>query len=830
MKKSKTFIAGMSLLLVLGLASCGAANDGSTADASSSVSTPDPVINVIPVTKTVKINVSSVDGATISLTGEGKQSDGTWLPGTKAVATINVEGEGKLVDWVSISGKRILPGSDGNYSFTVPNTDSELTVTLGSGAPLAHELNANDFPNISGDDLKDAEKVYGKFDELKTIISAASTINEEYEVGGTWFEKGNSSSDSLSPMNSIWGFHSKDNAHGSYSIYSNDVAHGDMTYEHYTNGPAHKEFEFGLVGENNFYSKVVDTISNDTGKTPGAKTSSDKLDLQILCEDGKTGQTSAYPAYDTYSFTDESVGKSAVHSFIGYGMLSTFFKGDSNSFNYIKKEVDASVETSDGEDPTYKYSFGTGYTITELSSTLSDDKKSVSIVISDYKDSGSTRYIRKATITIDGSYFITNVEYAFGEFEISKSGDDSITVAETPTKSNYTSYSFKKGVRSYCSEKTDLSSYCIDDFSIKFDYTMDIDGTETTYTCGGDDSGYKMQNGGKLRLSSSTKWNVTPTNSSDTIEGKCVLPEFVGVDEDDADVASVEEVKGSYSTNYYLTAKKEGTFHLLFNNFNGKIISIPVTVTAVQPVSVNSGMANEYFYAGGSIEFAPTVSPSKASQEVSVEITGDNSAEATLDKVEVKDEDDKVTGYKYKLSADKEGSVDIKITSTVDTKVSKTVTVGVYTKPTYATLKANLESYSFNLSEDFKVTYKSSYSSSTRQVYKNSSLTFSAYEDGKTYGQVHYVEKSSSSSYNYYWYYQLDKDTCDITIAKSSTLTDGKLDATELLNLTSLSGYIKITDVAAISNTALSAGFSYYTNKDTNYVTHHVLTMVDRIS
>ena len=123
MKKTKTFVAGMSLLLVLGLAGCGAEVPADSA----SVTKPDPIINVIPVDKTVKVEVGAVEGASVVLSGEGKQADGSFLPGSKAIAEITVTTAGKTSTGSTLMATALkirMVMANTNSSFRIPTAPS----------------------------------------------------------------------------------------------------------------------------------------------------------------------------------------------------------------------------------------------------------------------------------------------------------------------------------------------------------------------------------------------------------------------------------------------------------------------------------------------------------------------------------------------------------------------------------------------------------------------------------------------------------------------------------------------------------------------------------
>ena len=151
-------------------------------------------------------------------------------------------------------------------------------------------------------------------------------------------------------------------------------------------------------------------------------------------------------------------------------------------------------------------------------------------------------------------------------------------------------------------------------------------------------------------------------------------------------------------------------------------------------------------------------------------------------------------------------------------KVTKTLEFGVYEKPTYEAIHKAMLEKSFGISEDFKIPYQGYYGTSTSTLYKQSYITFSDYEEGKTYGTMKFAEKKSwgTGFYEYTYYYQMDPETLQITLSFTSDLdANGKLDPSTIVNKTSLSGMFKVQEVAFITESTLNVGVSYYSVKDT---------------
>ena len=251
MKKTKTFVAGMSLLLVLGLAGCGAEVPADSA----SVTKPDPIINVIPVDKTVKVEVGAVEGASVVLSGEGKQADGSFLPGSKAIAEITVTAAGKIVDWVDVNGNRVEdPDGDGKYEFFVPNSDCTVSVTLAEGLPVVNEIAADAYPSLTEEEIANPEAAYKAFEKLTEAIKKTEEVNQRFETGANFSLQCESilSEASLKPFATPLGFSESKDVKGVYEVGSNDVMKGVVTYTSSSKTNVF-EFENGKIGTDNFY-------------------------------------------------------------------------------------------------------------------------------------------------------------------------------------------------------------------------------------------------------------------------------------------------------------------------------------------------------------------------------------------------------------------------------------------------------------------------------------------------------------------------------------------------------------------------------------------------
>lgn len=801
MKKTKTFVAGMSLLLVLGLAGCGAEVPADSA----SVTKPDPIINVIPVDKTVKVEVGAVEGASVTLSGEGKQADGSFLPGSKAIAEITVTAAGKIVDWVDVNGTRVEdPDGDGKYEFFVPNSDCTVSVTLAEGLPVVNEIAADAYPSLTEEEIANPEAAYKAFEKLTEAIKKTEEVNQRFETGANFSLQCESilSEASLKPFATPLGFSESKDVKGVYEVGSNDVMKGVVTYTSSSKTNVF-EFENGKIGTDNFYrsqKKLSNSPSSTTGQL-NVSHGTDSVDLQRVVADDMTAEQGFVAA----DMTRKSEAEAATKSWIGFGLLDSYLNGGRYAFNSITKtETDATDEGAEPVAPTY--AFLKEHKLKKFESKLAEDKKSVVITIEEeynQRDASYKPYFAKRIleITIDGSGFLSNVDYSWTEFDSSKVTDGVYNDSETSRAVNTFHFDAQKGFRKM-EEKVDMTPYCLTGgYSMKFNYKLDVDGK--TQTIEGD--GTSMQVGGTIEFSSysSSPFVMTPLEE-DAGKPKFVQPIFLGIDDADKDFISL--TPGS------ITAKKEGQVTFRFDNGLGYISEFPVKITDILPYEISASLSASTLFLGDSATITASISPKKASQDIRVVLPEDDPTKSTVKENVVENEDGTSTKT-WTITPTALGQSSVTLIANANEKVTKTLEFGVYEKPTYeAVHKAMLEK-SFGVSEDVTVHYTSNYgSSSTSTLRKGSCLTFSEYGEGLTYGEVLFLEKAN---YKSTYYYQLDPETLALTISCDKTLdANGKLDPTKIIDKTSWPGYLKICSLSIITEGVIDAFISYYNVKN----------------
>lgn len=807
MKKTKTFVAGMSLLLVLGLAGCGA----EVPTDSASVTKPDPIINVIPVDKTVKVEVGAVEGASVVLSGEGKQADGSFLPGSKAIAEITVTAAGKIVDWVDVNGNRVEdPDGDGKYEFFVPNSDCTVSVTLAEGLPVVNEIAADAYPSLTEEEIANPEAAYKAFEKLTEAIKKTEEVNQRFETGANFSLQCESilSEASLKPFATPLGFSESKDVKGVYEVGSNDVMKGVVTYTSSSKTNVF-EFENGKIGTDNFY-RSQKKLSNSPSSTAGKLNVSygtDSVDLQRVVADDMTAEQGFVAA----DMTKKSEAEAATKSWIGFGLLDTYLNGGKYAFNSITKtETAATDESTEPAAPTY--AFLKEHKLKKFESKVAEDKKSVVITIEEeynQRDASYKPYFAKRIleITIDGSGFLSNVDYSWTEFDSSKVMDGVYNDSEASRAVNTFHFNAQKGFRKMA-EKVDMTPYCLTGgYSMKFDYKLDVDGK--TQTIEGD--GTSMQVGGSLEISYSNSPFVMTPLEEDAGKPKFVQPIFLGLDDAAKEYMSYEPG----STSSKITAKKEGKVTLRFDNGLGYISEFPVTITEVLPYEISASLSTSTLFLGDSATITASISPKKASQDISVVLPEDDPTKSTV-KENVVENADGTTTKTWTITPTAIGQSSVTLVANANEKVTKTLEFGVYEKPTYeAVHKALLEKF-FGISEDVTVHYTSNYdSASTSTLRKGSYLTFSEYGEGLTYGEVLFFEKGSRNDYKTTYYYQLDPETLALTISCDKTLDEnGKLDPSKIVDKTNFPGYLKICSLTVITEGVIDAFISYYTVKN----------------
>ena len=285
-------------------------------------------------------------------------------------------------------------------------------------------------------------------------------------------------------------------------------------------------------------------------------------------------------------------------------------------------------------------------------------------------------------------------------------------------------------------EKVDMTPYCLTGgYSMKFNYKLDVDGK--TKTIEGD--GASMQVGGSFEISSysSSPFVMTPLEE-DAGKPKFVQPIFLGLDDAAKEYLSFEPG----STSSKITAKKIGQVTLRFDNGLGYISEFPVKITDILPYEISASLSTSTLFLGDSATITASISPKKASQDIRVVLPEDDPTKSTIQE-NVVENGDGTTTKTWTITPTALGQSSVTLIANANEKVTKTLEFGVYEKPTYEAIHKAMLEKSFGISEDFKIPYQGYYGTSTSTLYKQSYITFSDYEEGKTYGTMKFAEKKS---------------------------------------------------------------------------------------
>ncbi len=299
-----------------------------------------------------------------------------------------------------------------------------------------------------------------------------------------------------------------------------------------------------------------------------------------------------------------------------------------------------------------------GWTNVAFESKVDEDKKTYTSLVTAYYSysSASQRMISLKTV-IDGDNFLRSAEFLtkhYSDIDFDKELKQPLEGAE-PSKVEDITIQQTRGYRHTLNQKTDLNQHVMKDYNVNVNYKLPGEKEiETTNN--------KVANSATLSFKFRHKDN----------HPVMITPQLVGAKEEG--FIEFEDEKP--------VVKKEGNFHLIFDNGLGEQKEVAVESFRPEPSSISATMSAK-IYKGEFAILTVTVLPDAADKNV--EVTLASSSECQVEITRNEDGTFNVKGIENGF-----GTLEIK--STIKASVSTTVNFDVMDKPDVNAIKANLTS------------------------------------------------------------------------------------------------------------------------------------------
>ncbi len=684
---------------------------GSSSTVSNTPSTPSVSTDkttIIDVAKSYALTLD-VSGCTVSLSASGE--DGKYEAGSSVTATVSLSAANLVIDKVVLNDVEIYQDSPLVYTFNMPNQDSVLKVTtkqIGEMDVLdVDDIVEEDIPTLDADKYTDVDSIKTFSESLRTYLKAGDMSEMDHMSYATYKSYGgvdlignlfSSSDSSISSTN-----FASTNVDLRIDCLKDDAVRFTCnkrgSYQESTNFAS---FERGLY-QNGYFERYQSISSGGTSKNQ---------------------ETYFYDVVDddTEGFSDKTMVKQSDSAFrsnaVGFGskLCNTFLKPSSSySLDY----------TSYG---------GKLYnTISNVSTTVSADKKSVEFDINYVNKSFGKEFDYK--FVVDGNGMVIKADYICNKYE--KTDFDAETGLLVPGAKGELDSDFHLVVNrgfKIQEEKTDISQYAMTDYDVNFETKLEGQSSKMV-------SDYKLENSttiqGCYAVPKSGELYKSPMGM--------ISPVLVGTQAGEEDFLEKTE-DGKY------VVKKEGTFHLVFDNRFGSKKTFEVTSVKPNPYSIETDFGG-FCYVNKEMTFNASVSPSGATQSVTCKLLdGDTTASTIVDK----------GNGVFALTSTAVGEGTLEISSTVDPTIKKEIKFKSYEMPNIDTLKANLKDKTLS----GVTTRTSSYGYDTDY---DGSINFNP-DDSGLKGTATFKMESTYSKQTKTFDWTLDPNTFAITISNAPTL------------------------------------------------------------
>lgn len=718
MKKHVALLA-LSAAALLGLGSCGdegipSINDGD-------------VSSIIDGLK-VNLTIDAPEGVKVTVTNAPE--DEKYFGGETVTFKVEEDIVDKDVATVKADGLILKANDEGEYTFVMPNKDTEIKVelkTLGDADILkVTDVDEDDIPTLAADKYTDQEAVKAFTTELDSIAKNSDALQTNYlremtfnmksSPVGDLFKEFGAGSSTYEAQGKVYATKNKEMK----LEYKARTGVGQTTYMF--------EGEKGFKGEDVYFTRFTEYRGSNGSYGYQVTGQDDEMHVYDVVPDnyGKEGN----PAFDAKTMMKETDANDKGTTFgIATLISAKLYKGTTSSSLSF---------------------FGTGgkvyNQILNVKTTVADDKKTYTLEITSadfsYIDAGYfTAYTN--TLTVDGDGFIRKIACVVDKYNADAyaEADNKIADDAVPTSTTFVNFELTRGFKHDDVVTTNIADYVMNDFDVELkvnrswastDYVSTLDGPLTI------EAGAEIQS----------------VNYYDYIDKTgLIFPKFLGAEDE-----SFFTVKTSSSGNTY-TVIKAGTTNLLFDNWNGVIKSFPVTFTEPDPFKITASLDKKVVEVGETITLTAAITPEAANQEMTVELDPANPTQATL----VKNDDGT-----YTITPTKVGNSFVRITSVKKPSVTMDVLFAVPGPATYDGLMAYLPTVTFA-------------NTSAKKPYSDFlNVNFNADGTGSTMAS----NSSGSSKYGnvapFTW--TLDPETLEFTITQTTAADTNILTGFKALN------------------------------------------------
>lgn len=696
MKKKNVALFALSAAALMGLGSCG--KEGG----SSSVEDPG-----------VALAIEAPDGVDVKITNAPE--GGKYFGGETVNFTVKEDIADKDVALVKAAG-HVVTEEEGVYSFVMPNVDSTIEVelkTLGDADVLeVADVDEEMIPAIAEDKYKDPDSIKAFTKAIADVLKGSDALEGDYLRDMTFEAQNSPVGDEFKTA--------FQNDNSVYQMKGQIFATTDKRLKlelNATTGVGQNTYKFyaenGFNGDGVFYTRKT-TYRGLNSSYYGYSVKADEDDIQlytVVADDIEEQEGATYDSGTMMKQTDAEK-KGTIYN-IGELFSEKLYEGTtSKSLSY----------------------FGTGNklynTIREVKTTIAEDHKSYTLEIvsydTNYLDSGTfTRYTN--TIAVDGDGFAQKLYCVVDKL---KAADWDLTeeqaVADaTPESTSYVKFDLTRGFKHDDVETTDLKKFAMKDYDIQI--KLNRVWANTSYVSSSEGP-LTMDAGGQIQ-------GIYFLNFDE--ENALILPRFLGT--------SDEGFIGAPDRYGYQEILKAGQTKLVFDNWFGETKEFAVTFTQPEPYKIEATLDKSIVEAGETIKLTAAVSPTAATQDITVTLNPDDKTGSTL----TKNEDGT-----YSIKTAKAGNSFVTIASTAKPTITKTVNFSVSGPATYENIIETLPTVTF-VNKDKSAT-------------NWDVLNINFYEDGT--GKVVASTSSGTSKYGqvcaFGW--TLDQETLAFTITQSS--------------------------------------------------------------
>lgn len=722
-------------------------SNSSSASASASASKETDVISdkttIVETTKSYGLALDVSEGA--SVTFDEPSETMKFVPGSTISFKVTLSKANLVIDKVSVNDREIEADSPLSYSFVMPRMDSTLKVTVKEVGSLdvltVSDVVESEIPLLDKASYTDAAALKTYATSLQEYLKKSDAAEMEY-MSSAEFTSSKGGFDFFGPL-----FRSDDSkfkslkfAGSEQSIMVESLNGGALRYSAVLRGSTsysstYSSFERGL--DNDRYYERYDELNSD-GKEERAYTVLYSL-VDDATEDAKVNRK-----------------KEIKESDANVNVASARF-GSLTSSEFANSSVSKSFA--------YVSSGKLQNKVNDISYSLAQDKKSVTFHLDYYWFSYGTVYQKVFDVKVDGNHLLNQVTYTSTKFDKKDYDTETSTMKADAVGTLDGEYTLKvnRGFK-VDEKKCDISQYRMMDYSLSMETKLPGQSSKMV-------TDNTVENGATIN-----GFFFAPNESEqDRSYMGLITPTLVGTRQGEEDFLE-KNTNGKY------VVKKEGVFHLTFDNGFGETKEFEVNSVRPNPYKIETD-APDFLFIGDTTKFHVSVSPESAIQDVVCKVNEDDLTGAVLT--------DKGNGD-FEISAAREGSFSVEISSKADPNIKLKHKFDVYTKPDAASILANLKDKS--LKGNFEIEDSSGWGSKKYDAVIN----FEPDETGKAGTAKVLFKREYGSDYQGTFKWSFDETSLSITVTEATGVGYSGEKVVGVSVITSDKFSVKFTDGTAV--------------------------------